>query len=144
MATDTLVSISLGKEKQAAMDRFLAKGFPTNKWEEWKYASLKSLNDIDWNWNSSETPKNAIATSLEASLQLQSFNGKFTTVGSLPNGVEILEFSAFAQQNPDFITKWEKRNQILDQNSLYDLNDALTTTHQVIWVKSGSSSDCRA
>jgi Fe-S cluster assembly protein SufD len=135
MATDKLVSISLGKEKQAAMDRFLAKGFPTNKWEEWKYASLKSLNDIDWNWNSSETPTNAPATSLEASLQLQSFNGKFTTVGSLPNGVEILEFSAFAQQNPNFITTWEKRNQILDQNSLYDLNDALTTTHQVIWVK---------
>ena len=81
MATDKLVSISLGKEKQAAMDRFLAKGFPTNKWEEWKYASLKSLNDIDWNWNSSETPTNAPATSLEASLQLQSFNGKFTTDG---------------------------------------------------------------
>ena len=34
MATDTLVTISLPKEKQSALDRFLAKGFPTNKWEE--------------------------------------------------------------------------------------------------------------
>ena len=42
MATDTLVNIPLGKEKQAAMDRVWAKGFPTNKWEEWKDASLKS------------------------------------------------------------------------------------------------------
>jgi hypothetical protein len=124
MATDTLVSISLGKEKQAAMDRFLAKGFPTNKWEEWKYASLKSLNDIDWNWNSSEIPANSTATSIDASLHLQSLNGKFTALGALPTGVDILEFSVFAQQNPAFIARWEKRNQILDQNSMYDLNDA--------------------
>jgi Fe-S cluster assembly protein SufD len=137
MATDTLLSVSLGKEKQAAMDRFLAKGFPTNKWEEWKYTSLKSLNDIDWNWNTSETPTNATFTTIDASLQLQSLNGKFNAVGALPNGVELLEFSAFAQQNPAFIAQWEKRNQILDQNSMYDLNDALTTSHQVIWVKLG-------
>ncbi|MEY4987775.1 MAG: hypothetical protein RL567_1554 [Bacteroidota bacterium] len=141
MATDTLVSISLGKEKQAAMDRFLAKGFPTNKWEEWKYASLKSLNDIDWNWNSSEIPANTIKTSIDASLHVQTLNGKFIALGTLPTGVEILEFSVFAQQNPAFIAQWEKRNQILDQNSMYDLNDALTTSHQVIWVKAGVTLD---
>ncbi len=138
MATDTLVSISLGKEKQAAMDRFLAKGFPTNKWEEWKYASLKSLNDTDWNWNTSEEPKHIGGISLDASLQLSTYNGKFNVQSPLPEGIEILAFADFSKQNPAFISQWEKRNQILDQNPMYDLNDALTTSHQVIWVKEGT------
>ncbi|MEY4274069.1 MAG: hypothetical protein RL638_1017 [Bacteroidota bacterium] len=137
MATDTLVNISLGKEKQAAMDRFLAKGFPTNKWEEWKYASLKSLNDVDWNWNTSEAPASVLPVSLASSLQLKSLNGKFSVEGVLPSGVEILDFTSFAQQNPAFVQAWSNRNQILDQNSMYDLNDALTSSHQVIWIKAG-------
>ncbi len=137
MATDTLVNISLGKDKQAAMDRFLAKGFPTNKWEEWKYASLKSLNDVDWNWNSSEALATVPPLAIDAAFQLHSHNAKFSLQGSLPNGVELLDFSSFTQQNPTFLTKWSERNQILDQNSLYDLNEALTTSHPVLWVKAG-------
>lgn len=138
MATDTLVNISLGKEKQAAMDRFLAKGFPTNKWEEWKYASLKSLNDVDWNWNTSEVPNFSNPFAYETSFQIHTSNGKFSTQGTLPNGVEIVDFKAFLAQKPAFIEQWQNRNQILDQNSLYDLNDALTSSHQVIWIKEGT------
>jgi len=137
MATDTLVNISLGKDKQAAMDRFLAKGFPTNKWEEWKYASLKSLNDVDWNWNTSEAPASVLPVSIASALQLKSLNGKFSAEGVLPTGVDILDFTSFAQQNPAFVQAWSNRNQILDQNSMYDLNDALTSSHQVIWIKAG-------
>lgn len=138
MATDTLVNISLGKEKQAAMNRFLAKGFPTNKWEEWKYASLKSLNDFDWNWNSSEVPTQRLESPLDVSLHVQTLNGKFDSQGALPSGIEILDFASFAKQNSEFIARWINRNQNLDQNSLYDLNEALTTQHQVIWVKAGT------
>ncbi len=141
MATDTLVTISLGKEKQAAMDRFLAKGFPTNKWEEWKYASLKSLNDVDWNWNTSEAPAATPLLAIETALHVQTLNGKFSVHSALPQGIEILEFDAFAQQNPNFIAGWIHRNPILEQNSLYDLNEALTSSHQVIWVKAGTILD---
>jgi Fe-S cluster assembly protein SufD len=141
MATDTLVTISLGKEKQAAMDRFLAKGFPTNKWEEWKYASLKSLNDVDWNWNTSEAPAPMPSLDLDTAMLVQTLNGKFSIQSDLPQGIEILEFDAFAQQNPNFIARWLHRNPILDQNSLYDLNEALTSSHQVIWVKAGTILD---
>lgn len=141
MATDTLVTISLPKEKQSSLDRFLAKGFPTNKWEEWKYTSLKSLNDIEWNWNTSEQSVNSAALALENSVEIQTQNGKMTLLGSLPSGVEYLDFASFAVQNPEFIRTFNERNPILDQNSLYELNDALASSHQVIWVKKGVKLD---
>lgn len=141
MATDTLVTISLPKEKQSSLDRFLAKGFPTNKWEEWKYTSLKSLNDIEWNWNTSEQSVNSAALALENTVEILTQNGKMTLVGTLPTGVEYLDFVSFAAQNPEFIRTFNERNPILDQNSLYDLNDALASSHQVIWVKKGVKLD---
>lgn len=141
MATDTLVTISLPKEKQSSLDRFLAKGFPTNKWEEWKYTSLKSLNDIEWNWNTSEQSVNTAALALENTVEIQTQNGKMTLLGTLPTGVEYLDFASFATQNPEFIRTFNERNPILDQNSLYDLNDALASSHQVIWVKKGVKLD---
>jgi len=137
MATDTLVTISLPKEKQSALDRFLAKGFPTNKWEEWKYASLKSLNDTEWHWNTSEEASLGAILPVESACTLHTNNGKMTLDGSLPAGVSYLDFANFVDQNPVFANKFAKRNPILDQNSLYDLNDALASSHQVIWVKKG-------
>lgn len=137
MATDTLASISLSKEKQSSLDRFLAKGFPTNKLEEWKYTSLKALNDIEWNWNTSEQSINSAGLALENACDIQTQNGKMTLIGSLPQGVEFLDFDSFAAQNPEFIQAFNERNPILDQNPLYDLNDALASSHQVIWVKKG-------
>jgi Fe-S cluster assembly protein SufD len=137
MATDTLATISLSKEKQFSLDRFLAQGFPTNKWEEWKYTSLKSLNDIEWNWNTSEQSVNSAALALENTVEIQTQNGKMMLVGSLPQGVEYLDFASFAAQKPEFMQAFNERNPILDQNPLYDLNDALANSHQVIWVKKG-------
>lgn len=141
MATDTLVTISLPKEKQSSLDRFLAKGFPTNKWEEWKYTSLKSLNDIDWNWNTSEQSGNSTELAIDSAFSIQTQNGKMSFLGSLPEGVEYLDFVSFSAQNPDFIKTFNQRNPILDQNSLYDLNEALASSHQVIWVKKGVKLD---
>jgi len=76
----------------------LAKGFPTNKWEEWKYASLKSLNDVDWNWNTSEAPASVLPVSMASALQLKSLNGKFSVEGVLPTGIEIMDFTSFPRK----------------------------------------------
>jgi Fe-S cluster assembly protein SufD len=137
MALDTLTTISLSKEKRASLDRFLSKGFPTTKWEEWKYTSLKSLNAIDWNWNTSEQIGNKSHADVDTSLQLSTQNGKMSLEGELPAGIEYLDFTSFTSQNPKFSKVFSLRNPILDQNPLYDLNDALATSHQVIWIKKG-------
>jgi Fe-S cluster assembly protein SufD len=120
--------------QKEAIERFKAKGFPTNKWEEWKYASLKSWNDKDLDW----TPA-ALNETSSASLQTQ--NGNTSLHGALPAGVEFISFDAFLVANPTIAAKWEQRFPILDQNSLYDLNTALVVNTQVLWVKAGVSVD---
>ena len=120
--------------QKEALDRFKAKGFPTNKWEEWKYASLKSWNDKDLDW----TPA-ALNETSSASLQTQNGNTNFK--GALPAGVEFISFDAFIEANPSIAAKWEQRLPILDQNSLFDLNTALVVNTQVLWVKAGVSVD---
>lgn len=120
--------------QKEAIERFKAKGFPTNKWEEWKYASLKSWNDKDLDW----TPA-ALNETSSASLQTQ--NGNTSFHGTLPAGVEFISFDAFLVANPTIAAKWEQRLPILDQNSLYDLNTALVVNTQVLWVKAGVSVD---
>jgi Fe-S cluster assembly protein SufD len=120
--------------QKEAIERFKAKGFPTNKWEEWKYASLKSWNEKDLDW----TPA-ALKVTSSASLQTQ--NGNTSFHGTLPAGVEFISFDAFLVANPTIAAKWEQRLPILDQNSLYDLNTALVVNTQVLWVKAGVSVD---
>jgi Fe-S cluster assembly protein SufD len=120
--------------QKEAIERFKAKGFPTNKWEEWKYASLKSWNEKDLDW----TPA-ALNETSSASLQTQ--NGNTSFHGTLPAGVEFISFDAFLAANPTIAAKWEQRFPILDQNSLYDLNTALVVNTQVLWVKAGVSVD---
>lgn len=120
--------------QKEALERFKAKGFPTNKWEEWKYASLKSWNDKDLDWAPA-----ALNENLSASLQTQ--NGNTSFKGTLPTGVEFISFDAFMAANPTIAAKWEQRLPILDQNSLYDLNTALAVNTQVLWVKAGVTVD---
>jgi Fe-S cluster assembly protein SufD len=120
--------------QKEAIERFKAKGFPTNKWEEWKYASLKSWNEKDLDW----TPA-ALNETSSASLQTQ--NGNTSFHGTLPAGVEFISFDAFLSANPTIAFKWEQRLPILDQNSLYDLNTALVVNTHVLWVKAGVSVD---
>jgi Fe-S cluster assembly protein SufD len=120
--------------QKEAIERFKAKGFPTNKWEEWKYASLKSWNEKDLEWSPAALNETSTAS-------LQTRNGNTSFHGALPAGVEFISFDAFLAANPSIAAKWEQRLPILDQNSLYDLNTALVVNTQVLWVKAGVSVD---
>jgi Fe-S cluster assembly protein SufD len=125
--------LSSASQKEA-IERFKAKGFPTNKWEEWKYASLKSWNEKDLEWSPAALNETSTAS-------LQTRNGITSFHGALPAGVEFISFDAFLAANPSIAAKWEQRFPILDQNSLYDLNTALVVNTQVLWVKVGVSVD---
>ena len=48
--------------QKVALERFKAIGFPTNKWEEWKYASLKSFNEKELEWSPSALNESTAAS----------------------------------------------------------------------------------
>ena len=112
--------------QKVALERFKAIGFPTNKWEEWKYASLKYLNEHNWKWSPETLPVDLPKPVWNYSAIIQTLNGNTHSEGALPQGIALLSISEFMAQNPAFESVWKARNPILDQNSLYDLNDALT------------------
>lgn len=101
--------------KEIAIKSFQAVGFPTSKMEEWKYTSLKALNDIHWNW--------------------QELN---LTVAET-KGLEIISLQDLLNQSSSFKKVWEARDPILDQNPFYDLNATLCQNALVLWVKEGVS-----
>lgn len=141
MSTAKLQTLDLPAHKHEALQRFLAAGFPTNKLEEWKYASLKSLNDVEFNWlpNAEGVVKGNF--DLANACIIAHNNAECTFDANLPEGVSVLTFESFAAQNPAFINDWNNRVRILDQNKLVDLNDALSVAHHVIWIKNGVQVD---
>lgn len=130
-------SHSLNQAQQLALGKFIDKGFPTSKLEEWKYASLKHLNEHHWHWSPESISVNFLKPVWNHSGIIQTLNGNTSSVGALPAGVVLLTMSEFMVQNPEFNLIWKDRNPILDQNSLYDLNEALVNDHAVLWVNKG-------
>lgn len=128
---------SFTQTQQVALGKFIDKGFPTNKWEEWKYASLKHLNDFNWLWSPEKISANYLKPGWKYIAIIQTLNGQTDVDGAIPEGTSLLSFSEFITQNPAFYSLWKARNPILDQNSLYDLNEALITDYAVLWVKKG-------
>jgi Fe-S cluster assembly protein SufD len=128
---------SLTQAQQLALGKFIDKGFPTSKWEEWKYASLKHLNEHNWKWSPETLSVDLPNPVWKHSAIIQTLNGNTHSEGALPQGIALLPMSEFMAQNPAFDSVWKARNPILDQNSLYDLNEALTSDYAVLWVKKG-------
>ncbi len=139
---NTLVNLSeLSGASSESLTNFMEMGFPTNKWEEWKYASLKPFNEISWSW----TPENfthAVAVpAFQQSLTIQNLNGQTSILGDLPEGLTCVPLNQFLNQNAGFKALYEKRNPLLDQNSLYHLNDAFNQNPLVFCVHKGTPLD---
>lgn len=135
----TALNLKLDSSQKNALQKFINVGFPSSKLEEWKYTSLKPLNEVDWEWTS---PSNACSNSTPVDwnplFTIQTCNGisSFHSDKSI-EGVEFLTFNDFVQKCPDFLSEWNAKDPILEENSLYDLNTALVQKHVVLWVKKG-------
>jgi Fe-S cluster assembly protein SufD len=99
--------------KELAIKSFQAVGFPTSKMEEWKYTSLKNLNDIAWNWQ------------------------EFGIAVAQTNGLDIIHLNDLLNQSKAFQKVWQTKDPILDQNPFYELNTSLCQNPLVLWVKQG-------
>jgi len=122
---NTLIQLpALSGASSESLAHFIDKGFPTNKWEEWKYASLKSFNEVAWSWTPASIQNSVAVPEFQQSLSIQTLNGQSSILGNLPNGLTCIPLNQFLDQNADFKRLYDKRNPLLDQNSLYHLNDA--------------------
>lgn len=127
----------LDSSQRNALQKFIEVGFPTSKLEEWKYTSLKSMNEIAWEWSSqSNACSNVTPVDWNPLFTIQTCNGQssFHTNKSI-DGVEFLPFNEFIQNCPEFLSKWNAKDPILEENSLFDLNTAFVHEHVVLWVK---------
>jgi Fe-S cluster assembly protein SufD len=121
------------------LQNFLDKGFPTSKSEEWKYTSLKSMNELTWNWLA---PTNACSVASPVNWQplftIKTCNGHSSIQSKLAtNEVEFLIFDDFVAKCPSFLSLWNAKDPILTENALYDLNTALVSQNNVLWIKKG-------
>ena len=97
---------SLTQAQQLALGKFIDKGFPTSKWEEWKYASLKHLNERNWQWSPETLSVNIPKPAWKHSVIIQTLNGNTHSEGALPQGIALLSVSEFMAQNPTFESVW--------------------------------------
>ena len=121
------------------LQNFLDNGFPTSRLEEWKYTSLKSMNELTWNWLS-PTSACSIASPVnwQPLLTIKTCNGHSSIQSKLAtNEVEFLIFDDFVAKCPSFLSLWNAKDPILTENALYDLNTALVSQNNVLWIKKG-------
>ena len=139
---NTLVNLSeLSSASSESLTNFMEMGFPTNKWEEWKYASLKPFNEISWSWTPEIFTHAVAVPAFQQSLTIQNLNGQTSILGDLPEGLTCVPLNQFLNQNAGFKALYEKRNPLLDQNSLYHLNDAFNQNPLVFCVHKGTPLD---
>jgi Fe-S cluster assembly protein SufD len=77
----------------------------------------------------------------QQSLTIQNLNGQTSILGDLPEGLTCVPLNQFLNQNAGFKALYEKRNPLLDQNSLYHLNDAFNQNPLVFCVHKGTPLD---
>lgn len=130
-----LNSSQAGKCSKAALEDFKSFGFPTNKLEEWKYASLKSLNDFDWTFQQVSSPAIHFFQDWNASFRLAITNGHLSLDGSLPSGMKLVSVSDLLASDQDFAAMYANRKPITDQNLLYKLGVDLSSTQVLVVEK---------
>ena len=112
-----------------ALHKFISKGFPTSKDEQWKYTSLYPLTNKNFNFIDKQIRKNIdISPVSEWYIFLDDIQKS-----KLPDGIDIYNFSE-GLQTPE-ILRYLNKSGITHHSPLYDLNLALMSHGYIIEVK---------
>ena len=131
--------------RDAAFERFKAKGFPSRKVERYKYTDLQKLFEPDYGVNLSrlDIPADPYQTfscdvpNLSTSLYFivnDAFYAKSTAKSLLPEGVVVGSLSAFAAERPDIVEKYYNRLAGKDEAAVSDLNTMLAQDGLMVYV----------
>ena len=130
--------------RDAAFERFKAKGFPSRKVERYKYTDLQKLFEPDYgvNLNRLEIPADPYQTfrcdvpNLSTSLYFMvndAFYGQSPTK-NLPENVIVGSLSEFAAKRPDVVSKYYNQLAGKDEAAVSDLNTMLAQDGLLVYV----------
>ena len=131
--------------RDAAFERFKAKGFPSRKVERYKYTDLQKLFEPDYgvNLNRLEIPADPYQTfrcdvpNLSTSLYFivnDAFYGKSPAKSLLPDGVIVGSLSEFAAKRPDIVSRYYNQLAGKDEAAVSDLNTMLAQDGLMVYV----------
>ena len=119
------------KIKEKNIDKFIKKGFPNKRLEDWKFSDLKQIisnnfEDLNFlNENNTELKKGEIIEDLEAN-KLTFVNGVLSNVDFKYENLEKIEI----EKNADL-------NEEVNQNALLNLNSAFVSNYIKVTIKAG-------
>ena len=128
-----------------ALARFQESGLPTPRIEQWKYTNLRPLEKVDFKPVTESTPSvdrlPNLLPSGDQEYRLVFVNGRFrqdlSSIGNLPDGVEIGSLAAALTANPDSLQKHLGSTEAPWPQPLFDLNGALMQDGLLLRVKAG-------
>ena len=131
--------------RDAAFERFKAKGFPSRKVERYKYTDLQKLFEPDYgvNLNRLEIPADPYQTfrcdvpNLSTSLYFivnDAFYRKSSAKSLLPDGVIVGSLSEFAAKRPDIVSRYYNQLAGKDEAAVSDLNTMLAQDGLMVYV----------
>ena len=131
--------------RDAAFERFKAKGFPSRKVERYKYTDLQKLFEPDYgvNLNRLEIPADPYQTfrcdvpNLSTSLYFMvndAFYSKSSSKSLLPDGVIVGSLSEFAAKRPDIVSRYYNQLAGKDEAAVSDLNTMLAQDGLLVYV----------
>ncbi|HKR37151.1 MAG TPA: Fe-S cluster assembly protein SufD [Steroidobacteraceae bacterium] len=142
-ATDPLIEL-----RRAALERFVAAGFPTQRQEEWKYTNLRRLEARTF------APATSTAVALgaheqhwiaNAGLRLVLINGHWmpalSSVGAQFPGMTVLTLKQWSEHDPAAVAAFIAQTSRAQPGALEDLNLAFCEDGVVLDLAAGASAD---
>ena len=135
--------------RREAFDRFVARGFPTTKDEDWRFTPVAPIARTEWRLDGSTAGRLVTAGQLEAFrfgqpdwCTLVFVDGRFSAELShrpdLPPGVTVEPFAEALARDPEFIERSFARVADPDSTAFSALNAALAHEGAVVRVAAGT------
>lgn len=134
--------------RRAALERFAAAGFPTQRQEDWKYTNLRRLEARTF------APAASTAVALgahephwiaNAGIRIVLINGHsmpvLSSVGALPPGITLLTLKQWSENDPAALAAFIAQTSRAQPGALEDLNLAFFEDGVVLDLAAGASPD---
>ncbi len=131
--------------RRAALDRFAEFGFPTTRWEEWKYTNIRPIPEIPFTqggYDPSDLPDLVDLTFDDSgAFRLVFINGhlsrEHSSVESLPTGVRVESLAAAIEATPEIVERYLGRQTPHANRPFVALNTAFIEEGAFIYAPRG-------